>query len=171
MQWTAFVHQHCCVCIQVEHAAPAILEDSLTQMMHGAAAQLRSAGCELAGGHTAEGAERGLGFCITGIAKPDALMFKDRLKAGQQLVLTKPIGTGVVMRGAMLGVAHGEHQRVAWASMLQSSQTASREMKQFGVSACTDVTGFGLLGHAWEMASASQVCRLAASLLCCRLVI
>lgn len=135
------------------------------QMMHGAAAQLRAAGCELAGGHTAEGAERGLGFCVTGHAQPEALMFKDKLKVGQQLVLTKPVGTGVVMRGAMLGVAHGEHQQAAWTSMLQSSQGASRVMKQFGVTACTDVTGFGLLGHAWEMASASQVCKFMMSLL------
>lgn len=143
--------------MQAEHAAPEILENTVSQMMHGAAAQFRAAGCQLAGGHSAEGAEQGLGFCITGHAKPDQLMYKDKLRANQQLILTKPIGTGVLMRGAMLGKAHGHHQRDAWASMLQSNQGASKVMKQFGVVACTDVTGFGFLGHAYEMASASQV--------------
>jgi hypothetical protein len=144
-------------CMQVEHAAPAIQEDILTQMLHGAAAQLREEGCELAGGHSAEGAENGLGFCITGHALPGALMYKDQLKSGQLLVLTKPIGTGIILRGAMLGETHGELQIAAWRSMLQSSARASESLKHCGIAACTDVTGFGLLGHAWEMASASHV--------------
>lgn len=142
---------------QVQHAAPAIVEDTLAQMVHGAAAQLHRAGCALVGGHSGEGAELALGLCVHGHAPREALMFKHRLRAGEALVLTKALGSGVVLRGAMLRRARGSHQRAVWSSMLQSNQAASRILREFGVRACTDVSGFGLLGHACEMATASQV--------------
>eukprot|EP00892_Ulva_mutabilis_P009869 jgi/Ulvmu1/7254/UM035_0041.1 len=144
-------------CLQVQHAAPDIVTSELRQMMHGALVELRKAGCALVGGHSSKGSETTLGFSVTGHAKPIDLMLKSSLRPGERLVLTKSLGTGVLMRGAMLGKAHGEHQRLAWESMLQSNQAACHILQRHGVRACTDVTGFGVLGHVVEMADASQV--------------
>lgn len=133
------------------------MADDLRQMMHGAAEELDRAGCRLVGGHSSEGSETTLGFSVTGHVDPACLMLKARLKPGEMLVLTKPLGTGLLLRGAMLRQAPGEHQKASWHSMLQSNQAASLILQGHGVQACTDVTGFGLLGHCVEMAQASQV--------------
>lgn len=148
------------LCFQVKHSAPDVVANDLRQMMHGAAVELKRAGCALVGGHSGEGSEATLGFSVTGSAQPTALMLKSHVQPGDKMVLTKPLGTGVLLRGAMLRKAHGEHQRAAWESMLQSNQSASVILQDHGVRACTDVTGFGLLGHCVEMAQASQVRQL-----------
>lgn len=147
-----------CGWVQVQHAAPEIVLSELQQMMQGAASELRRAGCSLVGGHSSEGSEATLGFSVTGHARPEDLMLKSQVLPGERLVLTKRLGTGVLLRGAMLRKAHGEHQRLVWQSMLQSNQAACLILQGHGVQACTDVTGFGLLGHCVEMAEASQVC-------------
>jgi selenide, water dikinase len=143
--------------LQVPHASPEVMQGTLEQAMHGAAAQLAAAGCDLVGGHSGEAQELALGFSVTGHAAPAALMHKRSLVQGDVLVLTKPLGSGIILRGAMLGTAHCNFQIAAWRTMLQSNQAASHVLRSAGVAACTDVSGFGLLGHAWEMADASQV--------------
>jgi len=127
------------------------------EIIRGGAEKVAEAGGMIAGGHTVIDKEPKYGLCVTGIANPDDIMTKDALKSGDLLLLTKPLGTGAIT------TAHKE-QRVAApdlaaavASMLALNRTASRLFREAGVRAVTDVTGFGLLGHASEMAEASKV--------------
>ena len=137
------------------HASEAIHEEDLLQLLAGAAAALAAEGCALAGGHTCEGAELALGFAVTGHAPEGALLRKSGLRPGDALVLTKPLGTGAVMAAAMRGAAEGRWVAAALDAMQQSSGAAARVLARHGARAATDVTGFGLLGHAAEMARAS----------------
>ena len=153
--------------LQMPHAAPAVQRETLELAMRGALRELRAAGCRLDGGHTCTGADLALGFTVTGHAAPARLMRKDGLRPGHVLVLTKALGTGLVLRGGMLMRARGEWVEGVWASMAQSNGDAALVLQEAGVRACTDVTGFGLLGHALEMATASQVCATDISRLRC----
>jgi len=135
----------------------------LSQMMSGAVEVLNAAGCTLVGGHTGEGQELALGFAINGLidvdasGEPHALLRKAGLQAGDVLVLTKPLGTGTVFAAHGVGQARGRWVQAALRSMGQSSQAASATLAAHGARACTDVTGFGLLGHLAEMVQASGV--------------
>ena len=126
--------------------------------MHGAAYELQAAGCRLAGGHSCLGGDLALGFSITGHAPEGRLFLKGGLRGGHALVLTKALGTGLVLRAGMLRTVAARDLIDAWASMAQSNGGALPHLRAAGVAACTDVTGFGLLGHALEMAEASKVC-------------
>jgi selenophosphate synthase len=97
------------------------------------------------------------GFAITGHVKPEQLLTKSGLKPGQALILTKALGTGSIMAAAMRGQAKGRWISSCLDAMATSSAEAARILRQHGCSAATDVTGFGLVGHAVEMAKASQV--------------
>jgi selenide,water dikinase len=129
----------------------------LSQLMAGAVQVLNAAGCALVGGHSGEGPELSLGFAINGLVDMDAqgqpvqLMRKTGARAGDALILTKPLGTGTLFAAHALGRARGRWVEAALDSMAQSSQGAARTLAQFGARACTDVTGFGLLGHLVEM--------------------
>jgi len=118
---------------------------------------LNAAGCALVGGHSGEGPELSLGFAINGLVDLDAqgqplhLMRKTGALAGDALLLTKPLGTGTLFAAHALGRARGRWVEAALDSMAQSSQGAAQTLAQFGAHACTDVTGFGLLGHLVEM--------------------
>ena len=129
----------------------------LRAMMLGAVEVLRGDGCALVGGHSAEGAEPSLGFAVTGLAAPDELWRKGGLVAGDALVLTKPLGTGIVLAAHMQGLARVDWLAAALDSMARSNGTAAAVLRGFGVRACTDVTGFGLGGHLMEMLRASGV--------------
>jgi selenide, water dikinase len=142
--------------MQVPLAAPRIQSDTLKQMMLGAVSELHKAGCSLSGGHSGTGADVALGFAITGHVSPEKVMVKGKLEVGQRLVLTKALGTGLLLRGGMLMEVRAEWLEAAWASMAASNAQAARVLVNSGVRACTDVTGFGLLGHALEMADASK---------------
>lgn len=131
-------------------------EDELVQLMAGATAALEEAGCALGGGHTSEGAEAGIGFSVTGSApSSQQLLRKGGLQTGHALVLTKPIGTGVLFAALMRHAARGRWISEALASMGASNGKAAAIVRDHGASACTDVTGFGLCGHAIEMCKAS----------------
>ena len=133
------------------------VEDTLTDLMAGAVEVLHAAGAALAGGHTSEAAELGLGFTVNGLADRDRLLRKNGLRPGDRLILTKPIGTGTLFAADMRHQAKGPWIAGAIASMVQSSREAAAVILRHGATGCTDVTGFGLLGHLHEMAQASGV--------------
>ena len=136
--------------------AEAMMEDDLFQMMSGALAVFREHGVDLVGGHSAEGAELSLAFSVSGLLTGSALA-KGGLSPGEQLVLTKPVGSGVLLAGAMQGRASANQLLAAIDVMDTSNATAATILRRHGASGCTDVTGFGLAGHLAEMARASGV--------------
>ena len=134
--------------------ADALMEEDLFQMMSGALAVLREHSVDLVGGHSAEGAELGIAFSVTGTLRGNPLA-KGGLTPGNKLVLTKPIGTGAVLAGAMQGRTRAVDLLVAIATMDTSNALAVDVLREAGATACTDVTGFGLAGHLTEMVRAS----------------
>jgi selenide,water dikinase len=138
-------------------ARPEIVEHDLFHMLKGGIAVLEAAGAALIGGHSAEGAEMALGFAVTGRPLAGRLLRKGGLEPGQRLILTKPLGTGVILAGAARGLAPARSVAGAVAAMVQSAGEASACLLAHRAAACTDVTGFGLLGHLLEMLRASAV--------------
>lgn len=132
-------------------AAEEKMEDSLHQMMAGALSVFRAEGVALVGGHSSEGAECALGFSVEGVARESALLRKSSLSPGQSLVLTKPLGTGVLLVADQHRKAKGRWIDAALASMQRSNRAAGAILVQHGATACTDVTGFGFAGHLLEM--------------------
>ncbi|PAU82433.1 selenide, water dikinase SelD [Halovibrio salipaludis] len=133
------------------------VEDVVYQMMAGAVETLNEAGCALVGGHTGEGKELALGFAANGYIDPDTVMSKGGMKPGDVLILTKPVGTGTLFAAHPRLEARGRWIDAALASMRVSNQKAARCIHEHGAQACTDVTGFGLLGHLVEMTRPSGV--------------
>lgn len=135
------------------------VEDLLLQMMTGAVEVLNAAGCALVGGHTGEGSELALGFAINGLIDEDLgqVMRKGGMQAGEVLLLTKPIGTGTLFAAHARGAARGRWVQEALNSMVVSNQRGAEILREHGASACTDLTGFGLLGHLVEMTRPSGV--------------
>ena len=129
----------------------------LAEIFRGGAAKVAEAGGAIAGGHTLIDAEPKYGLCVTGVVRPDALMRKGGAQPGDVLLLTKPLGTGIVLTAARVDACAPEHLDAAVDSMLQLNRHASHLARAAGVRTCTDVTGFSLLGHGEEMARASGV--------------
>ncbi len=141
----------------VPYGRERVVEETLHDLLMGALAILEPTGAVLAGGHSSEGAELAFGLSVNGLVDPDAYWSKGGLKAGDRLVLTKPLGTGTLFAADMRRQAKGRWIDAAIASMLLVSQAAARCLQRHGATACTDVTGFGLLGHLIEMTRASGV--------------
>ena len=133
------------------------VEDTLRQMMTGATEVLRKAGAALVGGHTGEGAELALGFAVSGLIDRERILRKGGMRPGDRLIVTKALGTGTLLAADMRHKARGVWIAAALESMLQSNLAGARCVHRHGASACTDVTGFGLLGHLVEMIRASDV--------------
>ena len=114
-------------------------------------------GCTLVGGHSGEAGEAALGFAVTGLAEAETLTRKSGLRPGDALILTRPIGTGIVLAGHMRGLTRASWLSATIESMRRSNAAAARVLRDHAVTACTDITGFGLAGHLAEMARASGV--------------
>lgn len=140
----------------VPYGRERVVEENLYELLAGALAVLEPAGAVLAGGHSSEGAELAFGLTVNGLADLETLWRKGGLGAGDALILTKPVGTGTLFAADMRGRARGRWIDDAITSMCQSSQQAGACLRRFGATACTDVTGFGLLGHLLEMTKASN---------------
>lgn len=133
------------------------VKDTVAMMMGGAVEVLNAAGCALVGGHTGEGQELALGFAVNGYIDPKRILQKGRMKPGQSIILTKPLGTGTLFAANKKLLVKGRWIDQALESMCLSNKEASRILLECGATACTDVTGFGLLGHLVEMTKPSEV--------------
>jgi selenide, water dikinase len=137
----------------IEEYGPEIL----TQILEGGAAILREAGVALLGGHTVKDDEPKYGLAVTGTVHPKKIVTNAKARPGDALVLTKPLGTGILASALKKGSIDESQMKTAIASMTTLNAAASLAMLDAGTHAATDVTGFGLLGHAREMARASKV--------------
>lgn len=129
----------------------------LRSILHGGLDKLHEAGVVLVGGHSVDDPELKYGLSVTGTVHPKKVLTKGGAKPGDQLILTKPIGTGIINTALKAGMV-GEHAvNLVTQSMATLNKAASEVMLQVGVNACTDITGFGLLGHASEMIQESEI--------------
>ncbi len=131
--------------------------DLLEEVIAGGASVMESAGCTIVGGHSIDDPEPKYGFAVTGIVEPDRLVTNAGAQPGDALVLTKPLGTGIIATAIKRGTVDPDVERAAIEVMAQLNEGASRAMTSVGVNAATDVTGFGLLGHLAEMMDAAGV--------------
>ena len=132
------------------------LED-LEQILRGGSEKIREAGCALIGGHSIADDEIKFGYAVTGTVHPARVKPNAGARAGDALVLTKRIGTGVISTALKRGIAREADVEASIESMLRLNREACERMLRFDVHGCTDVTGFGLIGHGREMALASGV--------------
>jgi len=141
------------ICAFPADMSPAII----SEILRGGAEKVAEAGGVVAGGHTIDDKEPKYGLAVLGTVHPDRVLTKAGARPGDALVLTKPLGVGVITTALKRGLAAAAHVQGAVASMATLNRQAARLMQQVGVHAATDITGFGFLGHASEMAALSQV--------------
>lgn len=130
----------------------------LGQILKGGQLAMNDAGVTILGGHSIDDAEIKFGYAVTGLIDPERVMTNAGAQVGDAIILTKPLGTGAISTGIKRGVASERAMEAAMNAMTTSAAVASAAMQQVGAHSCTDVTGFGLLGHAYEMANGSSVC-------------
>jgi len=129
----------------------------MSEILRGGAEKIAEAGGALAGGHTVIDEEPKYGLAVVGFVHPDHIATKAGAKAGDALVLTKPLGMGIIATALKMEMAKPDHVRGAVEVMKTLNRKAARVMQQVGIDAVTDITGFALLGHAQEMAEKSGV--------------
>lgn len=132
-------------------------KETIRQILMGGHDKAVEAGCTIAGGHTIQDQEPKYGLCVTGYVHPNKILKNVGAKPGDYLVLTKPLGTGVLTTGAKAGMVSDSDYHAMVASMAALNAWAGALIQTFpDIHACTDVTGFGLLGHSFEMAEGSN---------------
>ena len=129
----------------------------LRDILRGGIDKMREAGVVLVGGHSVDDPELKYGLSVTGTVHPNRVLTKGGARPGDKLLLTKPIGTGIISTAVKGGMAGDKAIKAVAQSMAALNKTASEVMLQVGVNACTDITGFGLLGHACEMIQDSHI--------------
>jgi selenide, water dikinase len=127
----------------------------LAEIFRGGAEKMAEVGAVIAGGHTVTDKEPKYGICVTGFVDPRKVLTKAAAQVGDKVYLTKPLGTGIITTAGKRDVVSAEHLDIAIASMAKLNQQASQIAQKIGVHACTDITGFGILGHSYEVAKAS----------------
>jgi selenide,water dikinase len=140
-------------CFPKKGVDPAILGE----IMRGGQETLNKYGVTLIGGHSVDSEQIMFGYSVTGVIDPAKIASNAGARPGDVIILTKPIGTGVISTGIKLGKATDEAVKGSIETMMTPGKFAAEAMREFEVKAATDVTGFALIGHAWEMAKASAV--------------
>jgi selenide,water dikinase len=140
-------------CFPKRGVDPAILGE----IMRGGLETLNKYGVTLLGGHSVDSEQIMFGYSVTGVIDPGKIATNAGARPGDVIILTKPLGTGVISTGIKFGKALPETVAASVETMLTPGRYAAKAMREFGVKGATDVTGFALLGHAWELAKASNV--------------
>lgn len=131
--------------------------EMLTEILRGAADKVKEAGALTVGGHSVDDQEPKFGLSVTGIVHPEKIWKNVGAKSGDALVLSKPIGVGIMTTGIKRGAVTAEQEQIVTETMALLNKTAAECLKKYHPNAVTDVTGFGLLGHSSEMTRGSQV--------------
>lgn len=129
----------------------------LGEIMRGGLSILTENNIALIGGHSVDNDDIMFGYSVTGTIHPDRIATNSGAQPGDALILTKPIGTGIISTGVKFEKASPEVMAKSTSVMLTAGREAARIMQQYSIKAATDITGFGLIGHAWEVAKASRV--------------
>ncbi len=145
------------VAVNIAAFPPDLPDEVVREIFRGGADRVRAAGGVLAGGHTIDDAEPKYGLAVVGTVRPDRIATKAGARPGDALVLTKPLGSGMVTTAIKLETAEPDHVQAVTASMVRLNKVAAGAMQAGEFHACSDVTGFSLLGHAWEIAEQSGV--------------
>lgn len=137
--------------------SPEMDDEAVRAVLRGGYEKVYEAGAIITGGHSIQDREPKYGLSVTGFVHPGKVLRNDRARAGDVLILTKPLGVGVAVTAAKAGLADAALTRLVTEQMAALNRTARDVMVGFPVGSCTDVTGFGLLGHALEMARGGEV--------------
>ena len=140
----------------IPYSSEPIMQEILLHLMQGVLKTLNDENTSLIGGHSGEGSEMAIGLTVNGTLASGKALTKSGLMPGDSLILTKPIGSGILLAANMAARCQGSWLDQALTYMLQSNRTAATILRSFAARSCTDVTGFGLLGHLQEMLAASQ---------------
>ncbi len=132
-------------------------DEHIQELLRGGYEKVYEAGAIISGGHTIVGEEPKYGLSVTGFAHPDKILVNSNAQRGDVLILTKPLGVGILTTAAKAGLVDQVTYQKVIQSMMMLNKAARDIMVQFDVSSCTDVTGFGLIGHTYEMASGGGV--------------
>ncbi len=132
-------------------------EQVLSAILKGAAEKASEAGIAILGGHTVEDTEPKFGMVVSGIADADKILSNNKAQPGDKIILTKPLGTGIISTALKAGAINESSAKQASDSMAELNKYAAEEMLKFDISTATDVTGFGLMGHLKEVAEASDI--------------
>ena len=137
-------------------AAEGMAESTIREILRGGYDAAYDAGAIITGGHTIRGAEPIYGLAVSGFVHPQKVLTNSNAKPGDVLILTKPLGVGIITTGAKAEMVEGEVMERIYAQMATLNKAARDIMVQYDVHSCTDVTGFGLMGHSYEMAQGSE---------------
>ncbi|MBT9153945.1 MAG: Selenide, water dikinase [Firmicutes bacterium] len=137
--------------------APCVPLSVMGEVLRGGADKIAEAGVALLGGHTVENADFKYGLSVTGVVDPTKIIKNSGAKPRDSIILTKPLGTGIISTAYKAGLVDESHMQAALNTMAELNKTAAEVFAAYEVHGGTDITGFGLLGHAVEVARASQV--------------